>query len=230
LTNTVFLLSLLKQTELKARFNSVCLFLSIRICSDEQFLQSHIWQHSGHQCFHFSIFLRLCFRAESSDNQQEQMEMKPVYISQEQHDKLHAELHQLKYTERPQIISAIAEAREHGDLRENAEYAAAKEKQVLVERKINRLEEMLSRSRVIESDQISFDRVHVGRKVKLVDIERNEEIVYEVVPSAEFLSNDLEAVSVDSLVGKALVGKAIGEIVEIKVPVGILRYRVTEIS
>ncbi|MBN1542731.1 transcription elongation factor GreA [candidate division KSB1 bacterium] len=155
--------------------------------------------------------------------------MKPVYISQQQHDQLQAELHVLKYTERPKIISAIAEAREHGDLRENAEYAAAKEKQVLVERKISRLEEMLSRARLLDSDQMNSDRVHVGRKVKLIDVETEEEILYELVPSAEFLGDELTAVSVDSPVGKALVGKAIDDIVEIHVPVGVLKYRVTEI-
>jgi transcription elongation factor GreA len=155
--------------------------------------------------------------------------MKPVYLSSEQHKKLTDDLHTLKYKERPSVIDAIARAREHGDLRENAEYDAAKERQELVERKIARLEEMLSRARVLEENSVDSDRVHVGRRVKLIDVETEEEMICELVASAEFISADVEPVSVDSPVGKALVGKAIDEIVEIKVPAGTLRYKVTEI-
>ncbi len=155
--------------------------------------------------------------------------MKPVYVSSEQHKKLTEDLHTLKYKERPNVIDAIARAREHGDLRENAEYDAAKERQELVERKIARLEEMLSRARVLEENLVDSDRVHVGRRVKLIDVETDEEMICELVASAEFISAEVEPVSVDSPVGKALVGKAIDEIVEIKVPAGTLRYKVTEI-
>ena len=155
--------------------------------------------------------------------------MKPMYLSLAQFDKLAAELKHYKFTERPKVIDAIATAREHGDLRENAEYDAAKEKQGHIERKISRLEEMLARARVLDESEMSSDRVHVGKKVKLLDIETQEEIVYELIPSAEFSDFDLDAVSVDSPVGKALVGKTIDDVVEIKVPAGSIKYRIAEI-
>jgi transcription elongation factor GreA len=155
--------------------------------------------------------------------------MKPMYLSRSQFEELSNELKYYKSEQRPKAIEAIATAREHGDLRENAEYAAAKENQGLIERKIARLEEMLSRARIIEEDQMNSDRVHVGRKVKLVDTDTNEEIIYELIPSAEFSNFNPDAVSVDSPVGKALVGKTIDDVVQIQVPAGSLTYKITEI-
>jgi len=155
--------------------------------------------------------------------------MKPMYLSRAQYDKLQSELHYLKYTERPKLIKDIAEAREHGDLSENAEYAAAKEKQALVERKIARLEEKLAMARVMTDEMMNTDQVHVGCRVKLIDIERDEELEYELVPTAEFNTFDPDAVSVDSPVGKALVGKSVEDIVEIKVPAGTIKYKIVEI-
>jgi transcription elongation factor GreA len=156
--------------------------------------------------------------------------MKPIFVSQEQHDKLKAELHNLKKVERPRIVDAIKEAREHGDLSENAEYTAAKEKQVLVEGKIARLEEMLSRARVL-TDEMKIDSVvQIGNRVKVFDMKRNKEYEYELVPTTEFDTFNADAVSIDSPVGKALIGKSVGEIVEIKVPAGVLSYKVVEIS
>ena len=93
--------------------------------------------------------------------------MKAVYLSKDQHEKLSKELHTLKYRERPKIIQDITDAREHGDLRENAEYAAAKEKQEIVERKISRLEEMLSRARILDESASDGKRVLVGIKVNI---------------------------------------------------------------
>lgn len=156
--------------------------------------------------------------------------MKAMFLSPDQHEKLKAELHLLKYTERPKVIKEIAEAREKGDLRENAEYAAAKEKQVLVERKIARLEETMSRARVMSEEMMASSRVHIGSRVTLVDLHDGEEVVYELVPTAEFNTSDLDAVSVDSPVGKALLGKGVDDLVEIKVPAGIIKYRVKEIA
>ncbi len=155
--------------------------------------------------------------------------MKPMYLSQAQFDKLHSELTQLKRVDRPNVIKDIAEAREHGDLSENAEYTAAKEKQALIERKIARLEETLARSRVMSEEMMQSPQVHIGSKVKLVDVSSKEEIIYEIVPTAEFNTFDPDAVSGDSPVGKALIGKSVDDLVEIKVPSGILSYRVVEI-
>jgi len=155
--------------------------------------------------------------------------MKPLYLSKEQHEKLTSELNYLKREERLKVVKEIAAAREHGDLSENAEYAAAKEKQALIERKIARLEETLSRSRIMLEEMLNSDQVHVGSRVKLIDLKTKEETVYELVPTAEFHAEDLEAISVDSPVGKALIGKAVNEIVEIIVPAGTVTYRVAEI-
>lgn len=156
--------------------------------------------------------------------------MKAMYLSQEQYDKLKSELDHMKRVERKKAIQAIAEAREHGDLKENAEYAAAKEKQSLVEGKILRLEEMLSRSRIMTEEMQNSSRVMVGSRVKLFDIKFDEELEYEMVPAADFNDSDLEAISVDSPVGKALIGKEVGEMVEIKVPAGTIKYKVLEIQ
>lgn len=156
--------------------------------------------------------------------------MKAMYLSQEQFDKLKGELDQLKRVDRKTAIQAIAEAREHGDLRENAEYAAAKEKQAIIEAKILRLEETLSRARVMTDEMMNSSRVLVGSRVKLVEIGSNEEIEYELVPTAEFNSFDLDSVSVDSPVGKALIGRKVGDIVEINVPAGLIEYKVVEIN
>ena len=155
--------------------------------------------------------------------------MKAMYLSQEQYDKLRADLDQLKRLDRKEIIQAIAEAREQGDLRENAEYAAAKEKQGLVEGKISRLEETLSRSRILTEEMMDNSRVMVGCRVKLEETGTDEEIEYHLVPTAEFNSIDLDAISVDSPVGKALIGKEVGDVVAIKVPAGKIEYKVLEI-
>ncbi len=156
--------------------------------------------------------------------------MKPMYLSQEQHDKLSNELHHLKRDERLKVIKDIAEAREKGDLSENAEYHAAKEKQVLIERKIARLEETLSRARIMTEDMKNSSQVHVGSRVQLIDVATKEETDYELVPTAEFHTYDTDAISVDSPVGKALVGKSVGDTVEIQVPAGVITYRVQKIS
>lgn len=156
--------------------------------------------------------------------------MKRVGLSKDQYEKLEKEVHHLKYVERPRAIKAIAIAREHGDLRENAEYDAAKEKQKILEAKIARLEEMLVTSQIIETNAIDSDRVRIGCCVVLEDLARKEEITYELVPSAEFSPDDMESISISSPVGKALVGKKVNDIVEIKVPAGIIKYRVVRVS
>ncbi len=156
--------------------------------------------------------------------------MKPMYLSKEQFEKLSTELSQMKREDRNKAIRDIAEAREKGDLSENAEYHAAKEKQVLVERKIARLEETLSRARVMTEDMMGNDQVHVGSRVTLTDVKTKRQITYELVPTAEFHTYDIDAVSIDSPVGKALVGKKVDDMVEIKIPAGLVSYRVVKID
>lgn len=156
--------------------------------------------------------------------------MKAMYLTQEQYDKLSKELKYLKTVERKKAIEEVAAAREHGDLKENAEYAVAKEKQALIEGKILRLEETLSRSRVMTEEMKSQEIVRVGSRVKLYDTKWEEEVEYEIVPSAEFNPTDLDAVSIDSPVGKALIGKSVDDIVEIQVPAGTIEYKVVKIN
>ncbi|MBN1559917.1 transcription elongation factor GreA [candidate division KSB1 bacterium] len=156
--------------------------------------------------------------------------MKAMYLTREQHDRMKQELDHYKTVERKKIIEEIAAAREHGDLKENAEYAAAKEKQAFIEGKILRLEETLSRSRIMTDEMMALNIVRIGSRVRLYDTKWDEEIEYEIVPSAEFHPSDLDVVSVDSPVGKALVGKEVDDVVEIQVPAGTLQYKVIEIN
>jgi len=156
--------------------------------------------------------------------------MKPMYLSKEQFDKLTLDLAQMKREDRNKVIREIAEAREKGDLAENAEYHAAKEKQALVERKIARLEETLSRARVMTEEMMNNDQVHVGSRVTLMDAKTKKQVAYELVPTAEFHTYDVDAVSIDSPVGKALVGKKVDDFVEIKIPAGLVSYRVIKID
>jgi len=156
--------------------------------------------------------------------------MKPMYLSKEQFDKLSTELAQMKREDRNKVIREIAEAREKGDLSENAEYHAAKEKQVLVERKIARLEETLSRARVMTEEMMNNDQVHVGSRVTLMDSKTKRQIAYELVPTAEFNTYDVDSVSIDSPVGKALLGKKVNDVVEIKIPAGVVSYHVVKID
>ena len=156
--------------------------------------------------------------------------MKAMYLTQEQYDRLFEDLKQFKAVDRKKAIDDIATAREHGDLKENAEYAAAKEKQALVEGKILRLEETLARARVMTDEMMNSDVIRVGSRVKLYDTKYDEEIEYEIVPSAEFNPSELDAISIDSPVGKALVGAQVDDVVEIQVPSGMINYKVLEIN
>ncbi len=156
--------------------------------------------------------------------------MKAMYLTQEQFDRLAADLKKMKSVDRKNAIEDIATAREHGDLKENAEYAVAKEKQVFVEGKILRLEETLARARVMTEEMLNSNVVRVGSRVTLYDTKFDEEVEYEIVPSAEFNPSELDAISVDSPVGKALVGAEVDDIVEIKVPAGMLQYKIVQIN
>lgn len=156
--------------------------------------------------------------------------MKAMYLTQEQYDTLSSELKQLKTVDRRNIIQEIAVAREHGDLKENAEYAVAKEKQALIEGKILRLEETMARARVMTEEMMAANHVRVGSRVTLYDTKWEEEITYEIVPSAEFNPSDHDAVSIESPVGKALLGKKVDDVVKIEVPSGAIQYKIIQIN
>ncbi len=150
-------------------------------------------------------------------------------MSKEARLKLEAELKQLKFTDRPRIVDEIRRARELGDLSENAEYHAAKEAQVHLERKIAELEDKLSRVRSIDTDSIPTDKVYLYAKVTVKDQRDGEEIEYKIV-SPEEADPDNDIISIKSPVGAALLGKAVGDQVEITIPAGTLRYTVEKIG
>ena len=138
-------------------------------------------------------------------------------------------LYQLKDVERPRASQAIAEARDKGDLSENAEYDAAKEAQGLLEMKIAKLEELVANARIIDESQLDVNKVLVLSTVKMRNLANKMEITYTLVAESEA---DLKAgkISVSSPIGKGLLGKSVGEIAEIKVPNGTLKMEILEIS
>ena len=151
------------------------------------------------------------------------------YYTAEGLKKLRDELNQLKDVERPRASQAIAEARDKGDLSENAEYDAAKEAQGLLEMKIAKLEELVANARIIDESQLDVSKVLVLSTVKLKNLANKMQITYTLVAESEA---DLKAgkISVSSPIGKGLLGKSVGEIAEIKVPNGTLKLEILEIS
>lgn len=143
--------------------------------------------------------------------------------------KLIDELHQLKTYERPSISKQIAEARDKGDLSENAEYDAAKEAQGLLEMKISKLEDTIANAKVIDESKLDTSKVSILTKVKLKNLNNGALISYTIVPEKE--ANFKEGkISIESPVAKGLLGKGTGDVAEIKVPAGLIKYEVLEIS
>lgn len=156
--------------------------------------------------------------------------MNPIYLTKKESEKLEKELHQLKYIERPKVIQSISDAREQGDLRENAEYTAAKEKQVLLERKIQQLEFMQARIRIFEPDEGASSKVKVGSKVTLRNLDKGNTMTGMIASTAELNLYDMDVISLESPVGKSIIGKSTGETIEIDSPRGKLKYEILEIS
>lgn len=153
----------------------------------------------------------------------------PIHMSEEGYEKLKQELHKLKYTDRPAVVAEIKRARELGDLSENAEYHAAKEAQSHLERQISETEFKLSRALVVKRDEVAKDKAYLFARVTVVDVDDDEEEIYTLV-SAEESNPDKNHISIKSPIGKGLLGKAVGDICEIKVPAGILKYKITKIE
>lgn len=151
-----------------------------------------------------------------------------VPITREGLEKLKRELHNILTVERPRNIKAIQEARSHGDLNENAEYHAAKERQSLLEAKINELETAINRSEVIEIDKGQTERILFGKTVDLRNIDMSQNVTYQLVGPYE---SDPEAgrISVTSPLGKALIGKEEGDNVRVKTPGGVQEFQILEI-
>jgi len=155
--------------------------------------------------------------------------MNEIYLSQEGHKKLLEDLEHLKTVKRRQLSKAIGEARAHGDISENAEYDAAKEAQGLNEKRISELEEKLSRARILDDKDIPKDEVLIGATVKLKDMDSGEELEYTLVSELE-ADYDQGKISVNSPVGEGLLGHKENQVIEIKAPARILKYKILKIS
>ena len=143
-------------------------------------------------------------------------------------NQLEEELKRLKSVERPAVIRAIAEAREHGDISENAEYHAAKDRQAFIEARVREIEDKISRAEVIDVSQLSGTAVKFGAKVKIADEETDEETVYRIVGADE---SDVNAglLSVTSPLARALIGKTIGDSVDVITPSGSKSYEIVSV-
>jgi transcription elongation factor GreA len=154
---------------------------------------------------------------------------KLTYLTEEGLRKLQEDLHHLKTVERPSISRQIAEARDKGDLSENAEYDAAKDAQGLLELKISKMEELVASARLIDESKLDISKVSVLCKVRIRNSKNNAEMTYILVAENEA---DLKAgkISVSSPIGKGLLGKKIGDVAEITTPAGIINFEIMEIA
>lgn len=152
----------------------------------------------------------------------------PTPITKKGYEALKAELDRLRKVERPKVIEAIAEARSHGDLSENAEYEAAKERQGFIESRITELERKLADARIIETANITSETVVFGATVVLFDRQTNQQKQYTLVGQDEAdLKNG--KISVQSPVGKALIGRRVGDLVEVTTPARVVEYEIQDI-
>lgn len=157
------------------------------------------------------------------------MSNEPIHMSRAGIEKLERELKDLKAIQRPVLLAEIKRAMELGDLSENAEYHAAKEAQTHLERKIGEIEYKLSRVKPVETENIPTDKAYLFAKVLVKDKKDGEEIEYQLAPADEVdIDNDI--ISIKSPIGAALLGKSIGDVIEVKVPVGIIKYEILKIS
>ena len=152
-----------------------------------------------------------------------------IYLSKKGYEDLKNELNKLKTVDRPHVINQIAEARDKGDLSENAEYDAAKEAQGLLEARISKLEIDLSNSRIIDESKLDNSKVSLLSKVTIKNIANNSEMTYAIVSESEA---DLAAkkISASSPIGKGLMGKVVNDVVDISVPNGTVKFKILNIS
>lgn len=152
-----------------------------------------------------------------------------MYVSKKAFEKMQEDLQRMKSIDRPAASRAIAEAREKGDLKENAEYDSAKEAQGMLEAKMALLESQLSIARVVDESEIDTSKVSILTRVTITNIASKKTVTYQIVGEAEA---DLKAnkISVSSPIGQGLIGKHKGEVAEIKAPNGVIKFKVDEIS
>lgn len=151
------------------------------------------------------------------------------YVTKETLEKMHSELQHMRGVMRPAASRAIAEAREKGDLKENAEYDAAKEAQGMLEAKIKQLEGMIATARIVDENTIDTSRVNILTRVTVTNLGTKKQLTYQIVSEREA---DLKAgkISVTSPIGKGLLGKVVGETAEVQVPAGVLKFKVEDIT
>lgn len=151
------------------------------------------------------------------------------YVTKETLEQMKADLQRMKSVDRPAASKAIAEAKEKGDLKENAEYDAAKEAQGLLEAKIAQFEGMLANTRVIDESSIDTSKVSILTKVTLTNLSTKKQVTYQIVSENEA---DLKAgkISITSPIGKGLLGKKAGEVAEVQAPAGILKFKIEDIT
>jgi transcription elongation factor GreA len=152
-----------------------------------------------------------------------------IYITEEGLHKLKEELDQLRLVERPLISKLIADARDKGDLTENAEYSAAKEAQGMLEMKISRIDDIINRSRIIDESKIDTSTVRLLNRVKIKNKANNSVMEYQIVPESE-ANFKLGKIAISSPIAMGLIGKKVGETVHIKVPSGIIPFEILSIS
>ncbi len=154
--------------------------------------------------------------------------MSTIYLTKEGYDRIKSELEDLKSRGRQEAAQAIAEARDKGDLSENAEYDAAKDAQGILEMKISEMEGRIASARIVSSDQISTEQVNILTTVKLKNLKINKSIEYTLVGESEADLKERK-ISVTSPIGKGLLGKKVGEIAEIQTPGGIIKFKIEKI-
>jgi transcription elongation factor GreA len=152
-----------------------------------------------------------------------------LYVTEDGLVKLKEELEQLRTVERPMISRAIADARDKGDLSENAEYSAAKEAQGMLEVKISKLEDIIARSRVLDESKIDTSTVRILNKVKIRNKANNTVMEYQIVPESE-ANLKLGKLAISSPIAQGLIGKKVGQIVQVKVPSGVIPFEIIAIS
>lgn len=152
-----------------------------------------------------------------------------LYVTQETMEQMRAELQKMKGVDRPAASKAIAEAREKGDLKENAEYDAAKEAQGLLEARIAKLEGDIANTRIIDVGTIDTSKVSILTRVTLTNLNTKKKVTYHLVSEKEA---DLKSgkISITSPIGQGILGKTVGDVAEVKAPVGILKFKIEEIA
>jgi len=151
------------------------------------------------------------------------------YMTQEGYDKKMAELAHLENVERPEVVAAIAEARDKGDLSENAEYDAAKERQGMLEAKIAELKNLVATARIIDESKIGTDEVQLLNKVTIKNLKMGTEMTYTIVTESE--ANLREGkISITTPIAKGLLGHKVGDVVDVQVPAGVMKFEITKIA